>query len=61
MRCEFIYFKYPEISDFSHKLPSYIAKQKGDVSRETSLLHYIYCFVLGDIVETVIPSPRFAP
>ena len=51
----------PEISDFSHKLPSYIAKQKGDVSRETSPLYYICYFVFENILVTVIPSPRFAP
>ena len=53
--------KCPEISDFSHEITSYIAKQKGDVSRETSPLYYICYFVFEDILGTVIPSLRFAP
>ena len=51
----------PEISDFSHEIISYIAKQKGDVSRETSPLYYICYFVFEDILGMVIPSLRFAP
>ena len=39
----------------------YRAKQKGDVSRETSPLYYICYFVFEDILGMVIPSLRFAP
>ena len=58
---EVIYSQCPEISDFSHEITIYIAKQKGDVSRETSPLYYICYFVFEDILGTVIPSLRFAP